>query len=171
MKDQLISFDTAALAKEKGFNESTAANYWKLAKDKGNNDKIFLACDHVELEDIIRIDEGREHNVYHVLRVPTQSLLQKWLREKYLIHVYTKYIPYDSKPWSIYIDSLSSQNNGMQLAIIPLIFQSYEEAIECGLYEALKLCGNILLKSEPMVGPNDATHYLHFKYNHEENKE
>ena len=61
MKEQLISFDTAKLAKEKGF-DWTGKQGWSL---KGNL-------------------EGYNKTNYPA---PTQALLQKWLRENHNIDI------------------------------------------------------------------------------------
>lgn len=60
MKEQLISFETAKLAKEKEFNEKYSDFY---IDKRVNGDLTDLPC------------------------VP-QSLLQKWLREKHKINIY-----------------------------------------------------------------------------------
>jgi len=129
MTEQLISFETAKLAREKGF-VNPFCNNWYLVYP---NEKPYT----VDYE--IRLNRIREDIGDDDIAAPTQSLLQKWLREKYLIHVWPKYISYDSKPWAINIDSLSSKDNGMKMLIIPLRFQSYEESLEIGLQEAIKL--------------------------------
>lgn len=98
MTEQLISFETAELAKEKNFN---------LFKD-------------IEL-------------IYGEL--PTQSLLQKWLREKHKIDIlvgmfldsYIVHISYEHKL------ILKYEGDTIQK------FNKYEYALEAGLKEGLKL--------------------------------
>lgn len=72
MEEQLISFETAKLAKEKGFNIQQEKGYYNhgskvlllwFESENHNNQKDFLAF------------------------APTQSLLQKWLYEKHQIWV------------------------------------------------------------------------------------
>ncbi|WP_394749599.1 hypothetical protein [Spongiimicrobium salis] len=68
MKEQLISFETAKLAKEKGFNEVVIDNY-------GPMESILWKGQHKNSE--LR---------YLEYSAPTQSSLQKWLRDKHGIN-------------------------------------------------------------------------------------
>ena len=113
MEEELISFETAKLAKEKGF------------------DFIYIIDNELTNHSLI-----------------TQSLLAKWLREVHNIEVLINRIPPEAvladknkgknilKNYNCYIWNLNSNpriaNNGTFLDI-------YEEALEIGLQEALKL--------------------------------
>jgi len=148
MKDQVVTRETAELAKTKGFNENTHSNYYLKACDKNEPDKAFLCNDGSELERKIQIDEETYHNVYHVLRVPTQSLLQKWLREIHHLEVGAY------KKWR---NGLNARDNTTTYQTIVRDFttlrleydstkfmslngyETYEAALEEGLFEALKL--------------------------------
>lgn len=66
MEEQLISFKTAKLAKEKGFDIATIHRY----------------------DEFGQIVEGMVFSNREIY-APTQSLLQKWLREKHKIHIWT----------------------------------------------------------------------------------
>jgi hypothetical protein len=106
MTDQLISFETARLAKEKGFKEQTVQMY----NDKGKL-AFWTEC---------------------TILAPTQSLLQRWLREEHGIDICI--LPYAgpeiSYGYIIYIDDKEIRK------VEPW---SYEKALEQGLQEALKL--------------------------------
>lgn len=156
MKEELVSFETAQLAKEKGFNIPTYTSYidgkfhenenepngydgWDLA-DKQNwnkNSWVFSkeggSCFGCKLDNI---------NYFEACSAPTQSLLQRWLREEHDIHIYTE--PY----WDE--DNLNDPPTYQATWIgedIPEeeieedfnYFKTYEEALEIGLLEALKL--------------------------------
>jgi hypothetical protein len=135
MKEQIISFETAKLAKEKGFpqpvnNQGTCTceisiKYGYL--DGKLSEDWFLGF-------------VTGHEVY---LVPTQSLLQKWLREEHSIHVNCVYstnkgIIEDYQKgmyfWGIIEFSETDEKS--------TCFNTYEEALEAGLYEALKLIKN-----------------------------
>ena len=110
MKEQLISFETAKLAKEKGF-EVKCSTY-----------KIHLPY-------------SKENPCY----IPTQSLLQKWLREEHNLHISVDNNNYEIKNmWCYDIHKLP-------YGLLRLwkrgekTYSSYEEALEKGLQEALKL--------------------------------
>jgi hypothetical protein len=95
MKEQLITFETAKLAKEKGFD-----------LNGHTNDKCS----------------------------PSQSLLQKWLRDKFQVHIEI-YVQLGFKHWSVSILPMAKRVKAEH----PSGFTSYEEALEKGLQEALKL--------------------------------
>ena len=112
MQDKLISCETAKLAEEKGFKNK---NYYFGYKD----DKLVV-----------------KDQYPNTIKAYTQSLLQKWLREKHNIDVLIKYdSPVRPKypiRYTFYIYTTLdwySQHT----------YITFEEALEAGLYEALKL--------------------------------
>lgn len=118
MKEELVSFETAKLLKEKGFVNlsdksyviSEGARYGLLSNftNKYNNS----------------VETGR-------VEAPTQSLAQKWLREKH----------------GIYLTVVSTNDTAHRYffnedgfdTIYPIWYKSYEEALEEGLKEGLNL--------------------------------
>lgn len=108
MEEQLISFETAKLAKEKGFKR---------------------LCDFSYDEDGMII--GNCEQAYNFV-APTQSLLQKWLREKHKIHIE---LQCDSNYYKYFILIYYKTNCVFSLDDSLI----YEEALEIGLQEALKL--------------------------------
>ena len=146
MKEQLITFETARLAKELGFDwECNIA--WLLSDRWGN-----LEGKNVRTGDIIKVDMSTRNfcntlnnNIYknvkpkgckEICAAPTQSVLQKWLRDKYNVHI--EIIPDEEDPknlwWSVvyHLDNMQEPtSNGP--------FETFEIALEKGLQEALKL--------------------------------
>lgn len=120
MEEQLILFETAKLAKEKGFFEG-----YLLYNHQGKIWRTFLIS-----------DEEREQ--YSAV---TQSLLQKWLREVHNFGIFISWSPNDNLPYSYEGYFLDERNNTEELIIMNLriSYHSYEEALEQGLQEALKL--------------------------------
>jgi len=124
MKEQLISFETAKLAKEKGFGGkglTTSNGYFRsenLCNIPCNNKSDFCAQDECS--------------------APTQSLLQKWLRDTYKLEILV-IRPYNFSG-EVYW-SYDGYNNGVINLLNPDYneYKSYEEALEKGLFEALKL--------------------------------
>ena len=118
MKEQLINFETAQSAKEKGFNIPVSMVYYVPSKT------LLLAFSAIESNDI-----------YY--SAPTQSLLQKWLREEHKIIVSIN-IMSDLSYYSLLIDinenKLNLRNQSKNRG-----FDTYELALEDGLQEALKL--------------------------------
>jgi hypothetical protein len=128
MKEELITFETAKLAKEKGF-DSEGFHYFYDEKGVPHAVKVersFLS-----------------KSLYFA---PTQSLLQKWLREVHDIHVQAHPIPMygeqDKARWSgAWIIKYNSKEPSLDQwsDITKLSYNTYEEALEEGLKKALKL--------------------------------
>jgi hypothetical protein len=117
MKEKLIAFETAKLAKEKGF-ELYVKHYYLAARP---NDLRFEE----------RGLSNKYFDIHKKYAAPTQSLLQKWLREKHKIEV----VVLPKLKNSNYIVSVVIKNTRYSVG---KEFEVYEEALEKGLYEALK---------------------------------
>lgn len=111
MTEELVTLETAKLLKEKGFQQR----------------KYF-------------INVSTLHHCYKYLSVPPQSIAQKWLRETKNIHicVYNCACGYGYE--------ISKADNGTHIASSAYKgtndggeWDSYEEALESGIQEALKL--------------------------------
>jgi len=117
MQEQLVSFETTKLAKEKGFDIHCRFHF-----------------DDLDEKHPVYENEDFPYNSFDdSLFAPTQSLLQKWLREKHQLAV---------------LPTLSSKNYGYTIVadktFVEIItydtdFDSYEEVLEIGLLTALKL--------------------------------
>ena len=126
MKDQLIEFETAKLAKEKGFKSKS--RYYD------GSGKL------VDTPNISENDYSHTNNMMQRFRyeAPTQSLLQRWLRELYDIHIsidrtFNKY----KKEWKY------TTRIGINIPIRVLSsHEKYEEALEEGLQQSLNLIKN-----------------------------
>jgi hypothetical protein len=120
MTEQLISFETAVLAKEKGFDWNTSIKFQpKLSFSSWKDFKWSMSAP-------------------RILR-PTQSLLQKWLREKHDIHVEVNAEGLMSFKVSTFIMGDKSKEIVYPNYYNPETLNTYEEALEKGLQEALKL--------------------------------
>ena len=120
LKEKLISFETAILAKEKGFHISS--------RGEGMGKRVFINGELVNA-----IFSSKNH-----IHAPTQSLLQKWLREVHEISIkIDDYYTNSRVRFDYNVCELGSQEDN------PVgIFETYEEALEIGLQEALKLIKN-----------------------------
>lgn len=116
MTEELVTLETAELLKEKGFNER------KYIMDVST----LLYC-------------------YRYLSVPPQSVAQKWLREIRGVYVYVE--PVIGKRWKLsfcdfnvpteesdWMENEINKGNGYKVYVT-----TYEEALEAGIQEALKL--------------------------------
>jgi len=146
MKEQLITFDTAKLAKEKGFGlgkddyvqlptvyelDGSLYNDGELEATVGqkySNSPNHLGAD--TIDDFEGHVFNMDNSLDEFILAPTQSLLQKWLREEHGYQIN---------------NNMDSQN--MYHCMIyrnrdvagPFFSYSYEEALEKGLQESLKL--------------------------------
>lgn len=142
MTEVLVKYNTAVLAKEKGFDGfSCCDDKWLI------NDKIGLFKEWKGLSPYIA--EGCD-TIYR----PSQSLLQKWLRDK-KIHID---VVYERGVWCYILHQLPSEedikfaasgecedgdlwllSNTINSDWYTMEYKSYEEALEAGLLESLKL--------------------------------
>lgn len=157
MKEQLISFETAKLAKEKGFNLKTPKYYTtenphSYHKDLDGVCILGLLHSKTLYEPQDEIDKKSGISKYKLdpstVFAPTQSLLQKWLREVHKINVESNYLPNIQKyrclfkPMHIIPKLFESFKDYKKVAdkyYGKIDYNSYEEALEKGLQEALKL--------------------------------
>lgn len=133
MQERLVSFDTAKLAKEKGFNEPCSHYYvlnFRNFKADGVLHKVGLPdeCDSSNIYQFVKRGSGQPH----LAGAPTQSSLQKWLREVHNVVVIIDLGPLSEKySYEIYYNGDFYDGD--------YINASYEEALENGLIESLKL--------------------------------
>ena len=136
LREKLISFETAILAKEKGFK-----NICDRFVNK-DNEYIFMPdllypnnseFSHNSEEDPEVVEW--EELMKTLVLAPTQSLLQKWLREVHKISIkIDDYYTNSRVRFDYNVCELGSQEDN------PVgVFETYEEALEIGLYQALLL--------------------------------
>ena len=140
MEDEIVSFETAMLLKEKGFNEPCPYYY--------EDDELYkLAYYHGEGTGFVRNNspiDGRFLCEKMQCTAPTQSLAQKWLRE-------TRNVTFNANPHSndgkiIYVVTIKviSSNKYIDFNVMmdtsnkATMFDTYEDAIESGLKHCLK---------------------------------
>ena len=143
MKDQLISFDTAKLAKEKGFNIMVDEGYCVNVDLYKRHNIVDLSgrgkINYTTLWTTEYINQCGTEHIDDYFYAPTQSLLQKWLRETPHTHNRTIEIiiePYLSPEPRRNVAKLWQRGEYIK---VDGIFDTYELALEAGLQEALKL--------------------------------
>jgi hypothetical protein len=132
MEEQLITFDTAKIAKEKGFDLEFCNVGWHgdFGDLKGDS-YPFLGT--YSFYKSIYCNNKDEHQIQR----PTQSLLQKWLREVHNIHLLLEPY-YDEQKVLVYGFDLITERTEEE-TIVEKGFKTYEDALEVGLQESLKL--------------------------------
>lgn len=125
MKEQLIAYKTAKLAKEKGFDIHTYNTYIVDPRPRI----------------VLTIRDGRTNSTYvgdgSTCSALTQSLLQKWLREEHYIFVYV--LPEDRGSFRFQLFGDDIPTRKWVLDDVHDYEDTYEEALENGLKEALSL--------------------------------
>lgn len=124
MKEQYISLETAKIAKEKGFDWPCIFAY----------DKLDMLC-----HDLTDLFKGVNYNSSWMMKsAPAQFFLQKWLRERHGIHIAIRrliwhgQVEYNDFVYPSGSDKHTDTTLGNE-------WETYEEALENALQEALKL--------------------------------
>jgi hypothetical protein len=144
MKDQLITLETAKLANNKNFDidcdfKIDPKSEYHFCCDLAYPNNSEFTYDPENDPEVIEFHQWRKT----LLEAPTQSLLQKWLREIHKIDIqilrnkpgYNEYKVeiYKTDDTDTYMHFWIKENGYI------IFYDTYEEALECGLSEALKL--------------------------------
>lgn len=129
MKEQLIAYETAVLAKEKGFDYWTE-DFFFNGKEEGHWDEGCPVSFDGEDYYIIPHDKSKD-----IVNRPRQALLQKWLREEKEIYVFVEPITVGIKyGWKVFLNKGDWTN-----VHETYLEKTYEKALEEGLKQALEL--------------------------------
>lgn len=124
MKEQIVSFAVAELAKAKGFNHVKANAFGDTMCYQLPKGKLMTAV--------------RGNVVSGYILAPTQSLLQKWLREECNVYVYALE-DIDQMLNRTFYFTISDLFGADQVDFDVNNARTYEEALEEGLEKALSL--------------------------------
>lgn len=127
--EELVSYKTAILAKEVGFN-------WKVRRYYGHVYNPHIAYDKEDYSipvDFNSVDNS--HNYKDLISAPTQSLLNRWLRDihKYYIDIFIH------SDGSYCVRNIFDISSGYDISIPYINYKIYEEALEYGLEYVLNL--------------------------------
>ena len=124
IEESYVSFDTAKMLKEAGFEANLKTMYVEEEKDEW----VFW-------------ESGAKRSDYNYFddttACPTQALAARWLREVYNVAIYSLYDD-DMEQWFYVVDAFTKNPviNGFQSGSE---YDDYESAFEDGLREAIKL--------------------------------
>ncbi len=128
MSDQLCTFPVALLAREKGFKMTSNPHGFitKFYHSKTGSEMSYGFTGKTKIENL----------VYK----PSQTELQKWLRETHKIFVSVDFESYkpDIPRYFAKVESLHETNMGEKLLDGFSLFTDYGEALEEGLHQTLK---------------------------------
>tara|TARA_R110002020_G_C15845609_1_gene735618 strand:+ start:139 stop:600 length:462 start_codon:yes stop_codon:yes gene_type:complete len=151
MREQLVTFKTANLAKEKSYKGGSSnifilhhstyeydgdPNHRESYKegDLTADSKFYMVNGEFNLGDL-------SNEYYTLYERPTQSLLQRWLREVYNVHIQIQvlgqFVDGENKFYCQVVEF--GKNKWISKFVSSKLKYSYEEALEKGLQEALKL--------------------------------
>ena len=131
IKEQFVSFDTAKLLKEAGFDVPTRGTWRK----NYTGDAAFV--EHFYGQTTDDISRHSADGFQYEYLAPTQALAARWLREVYNVAIYSLYDD-DMEQWFYVVDAFTKNPviNGFQSGSE---YDDYESAFEDGLREAIKL--------------------------------
>lgn len=125
MEETKVQFDTAKLAKEKLFNLKVDSYYTLFHK------QLITVNNKLDFNSFVVTKEATYHSSSY--SAPTQSLLQKWLREIHQIQIQIHYcgdkFPTVEKDYDAYYPIINDECGN--------IVDTYEEALEEALEKAL----------------------------------
>lgn len=155
MEETLISFETAKLAKDKGFTMFKESFKSAIIDSRNYDVQKYSFYRVIKNEQVLELNVGTNSSNINGLYesynekdfvtqknyfAPTQSLLQKWLREVHNTHLMVEPY-YNGEKLLVYGFDLITER-AEEETIIEKGFKTYEEALEIGLQEALKLIKN-----------------------------
>ena len=128
IEESYVSFDTARMLKEAGFEANLKTMYVEEEKDEW----AFW-------------DSGAKRSDYNyfddTIACPTQALAARWLREVHRIVVDSTFIPplFDGVNWQYFIGNMDDMVWEGDFEPSERKYATYEAAFEAGLREAIKL--------------------------------
>ena len=128
IEESYVSFDTARMLKEAGFEANLKTRYVEEEKDEW----AFW-------------ESGTKRSDYNyfddTIACPTQALAARWLREVHRIVVDVTFIPplFDGVNWQYFIGNMEDMVWEGDFEPSDRKYATYEEAFEAGLQEAVKL--------------------------------
>ena len=125
IEESYVSFDTAKLLKEAGFEANLKTRYVEEEKDEW----AFW-------------DSGAKRSDYNyfddTIACPTQALAARWLREKFGIHIFANYF-FEDGTWFYVTVDLKEVDEVREIHPDIRSYQTSEEALEAGLKHCLEL--------------------------------
>lgn len=150
MNEQIINYETAKLAAEKGFHFKTTYDYLDLAEHKETIYGHGKYHDDVLGEEIVPEKLGvlTDNAPYYkyvkaFYFAPTQSLLQKWLRDYHKINIVVDII-YDINQYCFKVHRTNAEDfaeivNRFGHKAEEFSYPTYEDALELALIKALNM--------------------------------
>lgn len=145
MTVELVTLETAKMLKEKGFDERTLYAYLNNGMLYNDGNRIMTSYNSLPVPELCKEYYGCDASktclicklAVYLISAPTQSFAQKWLRETKNLNVEISYMY--GNYW-IYDILTIPEHDLVGLSDRSIIhYGTYEEALEAGIFEALKL--------------------------------
>ena len=167
VKEQYVTLKTAKLAKECGFNEECNFCYCKsMPKNEINLEQICSPETNESFEETNKMHKQnavdlKTNNYLTYITAPSQEHLSRWFRENYkmFIHIYVgDFNNYRCEIWMPNNVGVMSNESPNIIVVYSnhnfsnpnsdkcFMFDTYENAMETGLQEALKILKNKIIK-------------------------
>ena len=131
IEEQYVSFDTAKMLNEAGFDTPCRGIY--RTNRIGHHE--FRECVYLNRKDDLSWDSNDGFQYEYL--APTQALAARWLREAHGIHVFS-FFQYHTQRWVYYVANLSAPCAEIGMIFSENDYDNYENAMEDGLREAIK---------------------------------
>ena len=134
--EQYVSFETAKLLKEAGFEEMVNSCF--MYDDKADEYEYEFVNGYAIVKKALRDNyNGYENTISR----PTQALAARWLREVYRISVDAAFMAPSTNidVWQYFIGKMDDMIWPGDFETSERTYATYEEAMEAGLQEAIKL--------------------------------
>ena len=138
MQEQLITFETAKLAKEKGFDFRCEKAYFETKEHILETRRDSEITFKYKPPRILKRNYGDEFTIF-IAEAPTQSLLQKWLRVNHKIDITIMIVGDSGYEYYIHKNRKVITNNTVFPCSPEELKNLYEKTLELVLQEALKL--------------------------------
>ena len=133
LEEQVVSFKVAKLAWGKGFRDT-------IGRWRGKSYYNYKGELNGDVTDQLR-PVNRNNPKFDSVAAPTQSLLQTWLRNTHNIHVEANFSmkKEEGLQYFVDVDIVNIENESYESKLYKDKFNSYEEALDVGLFEGLNL--------------------------------
>lgn len=134
MKEELVTFETAKLLKQKGFHELCLFWYYEDGQQGGGRIGKLSSYDSTCDEN----SGGGDQYGNKIICAPSQSLVQRWLREIHNLHLEAMPIRWATNNIECYTWTMRNFNKGGYFSAGDE-YSTYEESLEEGIQKALGL--------------------------------
>jgi hypothetical protein len=145
-EESVVTFETAKLLNELGYENCVTNLHYRTAYY--NSEGVLNGDVDDEIKQILKKKRGEPYDKSICsIPAPTQSLVQKWLREKYHTDVVVDHRFQDDEVDDGYkvqiaqsnMDYIQNELDSLEGKIIEFPYSTYEDALEAGIIEVINI--------------------------------